>query len=85
MARYLSLHALGCLPKQAFAALCRNLFTPAARTRRVIAGQIAEKLLVEFDADDAQAASSWLHEHRLAPLWIMRIDYESVDGDVREL
>ena len=83
MARYLSLHGLGCLPKQAFAALCRSLFSDGV-ARRVVAGQIAEKLLVEFDAADADAAAVWLRDHKLLPLWLMRIDYESRDGELHE-
>ncbi len=84
MARYLSLHALGCLPKPAFVALCRSVFG-AGGARRILAGQIAEKLLVEFDAADADAAASWLRERKLTPLWVMRVDYESENGEVREL
>ena len=86
MARYLSLHALGCLPKPAFAALCRSLFGAGATgARRILAGQIAEKLLVEFEAANEDAAAAWLRERRLEPLWVMRLDYESVDGMVRDL
>ena len=85
MARYLSLHALGCLPKPAFAALCRALFASPGGAHRILAGQIGEKLLVEFDAADADAAADWLRTRKLAPLWVMRVDYESDDGEVREL
>ena len=86
MARYLSLHALGCLPKPAFAALCRSVFdSGAGSARRILAGQIAEQLLVEFDAPDADSAAAWLRDRRLTPLWVMRVDYESSDGSVTEL
>ena len=85
MARYLSLHALGCLPKPALAALCRSLFGSPGGVRRIVAGQIAEKLLVEFDAADSDAAAAWLRERKLTPLWVMRVDYQSDDGEVREL
>jgi hypothetical protein len=86
VARYLSLHALGCLPKPAFAALCRSLFASGgAATRRILAGQVAEQLLVEFDAPDAGSAAAWLRERRLTPLWVMRVDYESSDGALVEL
>jgi hypothetical protein len=86
MARYLSLHALGCLPKPAFVALCQKLFASSGATvRRVFAGQIAEKLLVEFDAADSDAAAAWLRERKLTPQWIMRVDYESDDESVREV
>lgn len=86
MARYLSLHALGCLPKPALAALCRSVFeSGAGSARRILAGQIAEQLLVEFDAPDADSAASWLRERKLIPLWVMRVDYESRDGTVLEL
>jgi hypothetical protein len=84
VARYLSLHALGCLPKPAFAALCRSVFA-AGGARRILAGQVAEQLLVEFDAADANAAAAWLRERKLTPLWVMRVDYCSVDGEVTEL
>lgn len=86
MPRYLSLHALGCLPKPGFAALRRSLFEPGGRVvRRVVAGQVAERLLVEFDAPDAEAATVWLRERILTPLCVMRVDYESIDGAVRDL
>jgi hypothetical protein len=87
MARYLSLHALGCLPKPALAALCRNVFSAggAATARRILAGQIAEKLLVEFEAENADAAEAWLRERKLTPLWVMRVDYECDDGNVKDL
>jgi len=86
MARYLSMHVLGCLPKPALAVLCQNLFASraaAVTVRRILAGQIAEKLLVEFDAPDAEAAATWLRERKLTPQWVMRVDYESDDGNVR--
>jgi hypothetical protein len=86
MARYLSLHALGCLPKPALVALCRNVFSGGAATaRRILAGQIAEKLLVEFEATNADAAEAWLRERKLTPLWLMRVDYECDDGNVKDL
>jgi hypothetical protein len=86
MPRYLSLHALGCLPKPAFAALCRSVFdSGAGSARRILAGQIAEQMLVEFDAPDADSAATWLRDRKLTPLWVMRVDYESSDGSLREL
>ncbi len=86
MPRYLSLHALGCLPKSAFSSLCRSMFAPSgAAVRRICAGQVAEKMLVEFDAPDGDAALAWLRKNKLTPLWVMRIDYESSDGTVLEL
>jgi hypothetical protein len=84
MPRYVSLHALGCLPKPAFAALCAKLFA-SPQMRRALAGQIGEKLLVEFEAADAAGAQGWLRDNKLTPLWLLRIDYESTDGTVREL
>jgi hypothetical protein len=84
MPRYLSLHALGCLPKPAFASLCSKLFQSAGM-RRAIAGQIGEKLLVEFDAADEPAARAWLRANKLDPLWLLRIDFESTSGSLQEL
>ncbi len=85
MPRYLSLHALACLPKPAFASLCRSVFASGSNARRICAGQVAEKMLVEFDAPDADAAAVWLRERKLAPQWVMRVDYESSDGSVVDL
>lgn len=85
MPRYVSLHALGCLPKPAFASLCAKLFAAQPPARRVIAGQIGEKMLLEFDAVDERAASAWLATNRLQPLWLLRLDLESADGTVHEL
>lgn len=86
MPRYISLHTLGCLPKPAFAALCKTLFaSEGARVMRIAAGQIAEKMLVEFEAIDHDAAQAWLRATRLNPAWLMRLDYESTDGSLHEL
>lgn len=85
MPRYVSLHALGCLPKPAFASLCATLFASGASARRVVAGQVGEKMLVEFDAPDADAAQAWLRANKLSPQWVLRLDYESTDGRVEEL
>jgi hypothetical protein len=85
MPRYVSLHALGCLPRPALASLCQKLFAAQPPARRVIAGQIGEKLLVEFDAPDEPAASAWLATNRLRPLWLLRLDFESTDGSVRDV
>lgn len=85
MPRYVSLHALGCLPKPAFASLCARIFSGDTAAHRIIAGQVGEKMLVEFDAPDAPSAEAWLLANKLAPLWLLRIDYESTDGQVADL
>ena len=85
MARYISLHALGCLPKVVFASLCRRLFSAEPPARRIVAGQIGEKMMVEFDAADATSAMAWLATHKLTPQWLLRLDYESTDGNVVDL
>ncbi len=85
MPRYISLHVLGCLPKPAFAALCNKLFSDSESTRRIVAGQVAGKMLVEFEAADGDDAETWLRTRRLQPSWIMRVDYESTDGSLHEL
>ena len=86
MVRYISLHALGCLPKPAFAVLCKKLFAASGATvRHVAAGQVAEKMLVEFDAADQVEALAWLRQNKLTPVWLVRVDYESTDGTLIEL
>jgi hypothetical protein len=85
MPRYVSLHALGCLPKPAFASLCARVFGSDSTTRRVIAGQVGEKMLVEFDSPSEVEARAWLHTNKLVPLWLLRVDFESTDGSVTEL
>lgn len=88
MPRYLSLHTLGCLPKPAFGALCKTLFAAAeagVRVRRIVAGQIGEKMLIEFDAASAEAAQTWLAANKLKAQWLLRIDYESDDGTLHEM
>ncbi|MBC5806602.1 MAG: hypothetical protein GIW96_10365 [Candidatus Eremiobacteraeota bacterium] len=86
MPRYISLHGLGCLPKPAFVALCKKTFADTgARVLRVSAGQIAGKMLIEFEAESQDAARGWLAGAKLAPLWLMRVDYESRDGTVEDL
>jgi len=85
MPRYISLHALGCLPKPAFASLCVKLFAAVPPARRVVAGQIGEKLLVEFEATDERVATAWLAANRLTPLWLLRLDFESTDGAIHDV
>lgn len=86
MPRYISLHALGCLPKTAFVALCESVFAAGgAKVVRISAGQVAEKMLVEFEAADREAAEAWLRACKLKPLWVMRVDYESSNGSLLEL
>ena len=85
MARYLSSHALGCLPKPAFARLCRDIFAAGDGAVRIVAGQIGERMLVEFEAQDGDAAIAWLRAHKLTPSWLVRLDYESTNGQLLEL
>ncbi len=85
MPRYVSLHALSCLPKPAFASLCARIFSGSPAVIRIIAGQVGEKMLVEFDAPDAPSAEAWLRANKLPPLWVLRLDYESTDGRVADL
>ena len=86
MPRYISLHALGCLPKPAFVALCKKTFADqGARVLRICAGQIAGKMLVEFEAESQEVALGWLTSGKLTPLWLMRVDYQSQDGSVEDL
>ncbi|MDQ6780466.1 MAG: hypothetical protein M3Z37_04845 [Candidatus Eremiobacteraeota bacterium] len=86
MARYISLHTLGCLPKPAFVTLCTKLFASSGvRVCRIVAGQIGEKMLIEFDASSAESAQAWLAANKLIPQWLLRIDYESADGAVHAL
>lgn len=85
MPRYVSLHALGCLPKPAFASLCKKLFAADPPAQRIVAGQIGEKMLVEFEARDERAAADWLRTNRLSALWLLRLDLESTDGTTHDL
>jgi hypothetical protein len=86
MPRYISLHTLGCLPKPAFASLCKALFASSgAHVIRVCAGQIAEKMLVEFEAESQESAIAWLRSVRLTAAWLMRVDYDCGPGGLHEL
>ncbi len=86
MPRYISLHALGCLPKPAFVALCKKTFADeGARVLRISAGQIAGKMLIEFEAESQEAARGWLAGAKLTPLWLMRVDYQSQNGSVEDV
>ena len=86
MPRYISSHTLGCLPKPAFAALCATLFrTEGARVQRIVAGQIGGIMLIEFEAVDQDAAAGWLATNKLRPTWLMRLDFESTAGSLRDL
>lgn len=85
MPRYLSLHTLACMTRQGAEALVKNLAAePGPVTlRRTSWNFVAGRMLAELEAGDQLAAEQWLEAKKMRPQWLMRIEYESTDGDLR--
>jgi hypothetical protein len=85
MPRYLSLHTLACMTRQGAEALVRNLSTASGPVvlRRTVWNFVEGKMLAEIEAADAEAAAAWLDRNSMRPQWMMRIEYESLDGELK--
>ena len=85
MPRYLSLHTLACMTRQGAQALVRDLSAaqgPVA-LRRTAWNFLEGKMIAEIEADNLEAAATWLERHAMRPQWLMRIEYESSDGELK--
>ena len=86
MARYLSQHTLACLTRQGAAELVRQVHAATQVTaRRVLLNMQEGKMLIEFEAPDRAELEKWLAEQKFHFDWLLRIEFESVDGDLRPI
>ncbi len=85
MPRYLSLHTLACMTRQGAEALLKALAADpgAVVLRRTSWNFLEGRMLAEFEAPDRETAERWLAQKGMRPQWLMRIEYESNDGDLK--
>jgi hypothetical protein len=85
MPLYFSSHTTACLTKQALRELMRGL--PGAndvKVRRSVASQIGGRMLVEAEAPDQATLETWFIARSINIEWIMRIDFDAQEGDIKE-
>ena len=81
MPRYLSQHTLACLTRQGAAELVRRTHAATEVTAmRVLLNMQEGKMLIEFEATDRAALEKWLAAENFHFDWLLRIEFESVDG-----
>ena len=83
MPRYLSQHTLACLTRQGAAELVRQVHAATEfKTVRVLLNMQEGKMLIEFEASDRDVIEKWLAMRRFHFDWLMRIEFESTDGEL---
>jgi hypothetical protein len=86
MALYISQHTLACLTRQGAQELTRRLSTAqTVKTRRVLVNMQEGKMLVEFEAPSREELEKWLVSEKFHFDWLLRIEFESVDGALRAI
>lgn len=85
MPLYFSAHTTACLTKQALRELMAQLLAASeVRVRRCVASQLGGRLLIEAEAPDRETLEKSLHARRITSEWIMRIDLDAHQGNVKE-
>ncbi len=83
MPRYLSQHTLACLTRQGAAELVRQVHAATEITaKRVLLNMQEGKMLIEFEAPDRDEIEKWLAARKFHFDWLLRIEFESLDGDL---
>lgn len=83
MPRYLSQHTLACLTRQGAAELVRQVYAATQVTaKRVLLNMQEGKMLIEVEASDREVLEKWLVAQKLHFDWLLRIESESLDGDM---
>ena len=84
MARYLMQSTLACLTRQGAEQLATALHAAGCSgevtTRRVMVNMVEGKLLGEFDAPNREALDGWLAAQKFHFDWVLRVEYETVEG-----
>lgn len=84
MPRYLTQHTLACLTRQGAEGLAQRLLGgTTARAERVLVNMLEGKMFVEFRSDSREALESWLSAEKMHFDWIVRIEWETVDGKLQ--
>ena len=86
MPLYFSSHTTACLTKQAARELMKSLLGEHGVTvRRCVASQLGGRMLVESEAPDQKTLEAFFANRSINCEWIMRIDLDARQGEVREL
>jgi hypothetical protein len=86
LARYLSQHTLTCLTRQGAAELIRQVHAATlVQERRVLLNMQEGKMLIEIEVSDRTELDKWFVAQKLDFDWILRIEFESVDGDLHSV
>ena len=83
MPRYLSQHTLACLTRQGAAELVRQVHEATEiKATRVLLNMQEGKMLIEFEAPDRDEIEKWFAARKFHFDWLLRIEFESVDGEL---
>jgi hypothetical protein len=83
---YISQHTLGCLTRQDVTELVRQVNAATlVQERRILLNMQEGKMLIEFEASDRTELEKWFVVQKLHFDWILRIESESVDGELRSV
>jgi hypothetical protein len=86
MPRYMSQHTLACLTRQGAEELTRRLLgANDVTTRRVLVNMQEGKMLAEFDAPTREGLEKWLASEKFHFDWLLRIEFETVDGRLKSV
>jgi len=84
--RFLSQHTLACMTRQGAAELVRQIHAATqVKERRVLLNMQEGKMLIESEAPDRAEIEQWFIALKLHFDWILRIEFESMDGDLQSL
>src|ERR1700738_2345728 len=83
MPLYLSQHTLACLTRQGAEALMRRMQAgQEAKAERVMVNMLEGKMFAEFRADSREALEAWLKTQGMHFDWLVRIEWESREGQL---
>jgi hypothetical protein len=86
MPRYLSQHTLACLTRQGATELVQRVHAATEVTaKRVLLNMQEGKMLIEFEAGDRAELEKWFAAQRFHFDWLLRIEFESVDGRLQPI
>jgi hypothetical protein len=83
MPLYLTQHTLACLTRQGAEALMRRMQAgQEAKAERVMVNMLEGKMFAEFRADSREALEAWLKTQGMHFDWLVRIEWESREGQL---
>ena len=85
MPLYFSSHTTACLTKQALKQLMLEMMGDSeVKLRRTVSGQIVGRMLTEVEASDQPTLEKWFARRNINIEWMMRVDLDASDGEVKE-